>query len=109
MLASLPRTKNTSSPTPAPTESAATITRPTGSRDEDIGCTSSNVTPLSVSFLLLRTTFPTTRPSCMGSVLDFDLVDDADNGGIHRAILHARRHARRAAADNQHGLAEARV
>ena len=29
--------------------------------------------------------------------------------GIHRPVLHARRHARRAAADDQHGLADAGI
>ena len=42
-------------------------------------------------------------------VPDFDGVDDADDGGIDRAILQARRHARRAAADDEHRLADARV
>src|ERR1700730_6807355 len=66
-LASLPRTKNTCSPTPAPSESAATMTRPRDSRADDIGCTSRSVTPISVSFLLLRTTLPMTLPSCIQS------------------------------------------
>ena len=36
-------------------------------------------------------------------------VDDADDGGIDRAVLHARRHARGAAADDEHGFADAGV
>ena len=34
-------------------------------REDDSGCTSSNVTPSSVSFLLLSTTVPMTLPSCI--------------------------------------------
>ena len=37
------------------------------------------------------------------------VVDDADDGGIDRAILEAGRHARGAAADDEHGFADARI
>ena len=43
--ASRPRTKNTSSPTPAPTESTATSVRPAGSPDAASGCSTSSLMP----------------------------------------------------------------
>ena len=57
------------------------------------------------------TTSPMTRASCMSgsAVVHLDGVDDADDGGVDRAVLQARRHARRAAADDQHRLADAGV
>jgi len=36
-------------------------------------------------------------------------IDDADDGGVDRAILHSRRHTRRAAADDEHRLAHSGV
>ena len=49
-----------------------------------------------------------TRASCISRVTVHG-VDDADDGGVHRAVLQAGRHPRRAAADDQHGLADAGV
>ena len=37
------------------------------------------------------------------------MIDDADDGGVDGAVLQARRHAGRAAADDQHGFAEAGI
>ena len=50
-LASLPRTKNTSSPTPAPTESTATSGRPAGLASGVSGWTMSSVMPARFSSL----------------------------------------------------------
>src|SRR6266516_1588890 len=41
--------------------------------------------------------------------IDFYLVDDADDGGVDRAILEAGRHPRGAAADDEHRLSDAGV
>src|SRR6185436_5499037 len=115
--ASLPRTKNTCSPTPAPTASTATSVRPAGARSGDTGCSSSNLWPLSSAALMLETTSPITRASCTmvfregagsarrprrgagarqrgcGDGLDVDAIDDADDRGVHGTVLHAGRHA----------------
>ena len=40
---------------------------------------------------------------------DFDVIDDADDRGIDGTVLHARRHPRGAAADDEHGFADAGV
>src|SRR5687767_9670702 len=110
-LASLPRTKNTVSPTPAPTESTATSGRPTSFPSTPIGCTSSSVVPSNAGSLRVATTSPITRASCMAVCLfrDVDGIDDADYAGIDRRVFHARRHARRAAADDQYRFADAGV
>src|SRR5262245_20323953 len=117
--ASLPRTKNTVSPTPAPTASTATSVRPTGLPSGASGCSTINLMPCSASSLCVTTMSPMTLASCMllrpvhkGPALlvagrDLDVIDDADNRGVHRTVLHARRHARRAAADNEYGLSNA--
>src|SRR5436190_11286802 len=107
--ASLPRTKNTVSPTPAPTESTATSGRPTSAPSAPIGCTSISLRLSKLGSLMVATTSPITRASCMNLLADVDAVDDADNRGIHRRVLHARRQARRAAAHDQHGFADAGV
>src|SRR5262245_8139361 len=111
-LASFPRTKNTSSPTPAPTASTATSGRPTGSRDGARGWTSSSLRPVNDSSLRVATTSPITRARCMGApswIRDVNRVDDSNNGGVDWAILHPRRHAGRAPADDEHGLPDAGV
>src|SRR5712671_72149 len=41
--------------------------------------------------------------------IDLHRVDDADDHGVDGTVLHARRHARGAAADDEHGLADARI
>src|SRR5262249_52308242 len=132
-LASLPRTKNTSSPTPAPTASTATSGRPAGCRSAVSGCTSSSLIPVRFSSFRVATTSPITRANCMdriGELVSWRVgdcdspihqvansrialhvygVDDADDRGVDRTVLHARRHAGGAAADDQHGLADAGV
>ena len=45
----------------------------------------------------------------MSLVVHLDGVDDADDGRVDRAILHTGRHPRRAAADDEDSLAEARI
>src|SRR5688500_6497722 len=55
-LASFPRTKNTISPTPAPTASTATSVRPTGPPSAPIGCRTSSVRSRRFSSLRVTTT-----------------------------------------------------
>ena len=64
----------------------------------------------SASFMV-ATTSPMTRASCIdaASSLTSIGVDDADDGGVDRTVLQAGRHARGAAADDEHGLADAGV
>src|SRR6185369_4004379 len=64
-LASFPRHQNTSSPTPAPTESTATIGFPDASRFLSTVCTINSFRPWSESFLSVATTVPITRASCI--------------------------------------------
>src|SRR5260370_25463787 len=64
-LASLPRHQKTSSPTPAPTESIATIGFPIDWRSLSRVCTTSSLRPASASFLMVATTVPITRASCI--------------------------------------------
>src|SRR5687767_1249640 len=63
-LASLPRTKNTVSPTPAPTASTATSVRPTAVPSAVIGCTTRSVRLARFSSLRVTTTLPMTLASC---------------------------------------------
>src|SRR3989338_5190361 len=91
-LASLPRTKNTSSPTPAPTQSTATTGRPAGWRSGVKGCTSRSVAPVRFSSLRLTTTLPITRAKCIGYshlLVHVDGVDNADDGRVDRAVFQA--------------------
>src|SRR5205814_5380160 len=60
-----PRHQKTSSPTPAPTESTATIGLPIDSRSLFSVCTTSSLRPSSESFLTVATTVPITRASCI--------------------------------------------
>src|SRR6267142_753593 len=64
-LASLPRHQKTSSPTPAPTESIATIGFPIDWRSLSRVCTTNSLRPSSASFLMVATTVPITRASCI--------------------------------------------
>src|SRR6185436_10293221 len=64
-LASFPRHQNTSSPTPAPTASIATIGFPLGCRFLSTVCTTSNLRPCRESFFTVDTTVPMTRASCI--------------------------------------------
>src|SRR4029434_6303897 len=83
----------------------------------------------SAGSLRFATTWPITRAICMAlirhpasgirypaddrcsrsSLHNVDGVDDADDGGVDGTIVHARRHARRAAADDEHGLTDTRI
>src|SRR6185295_8651362 len=102
--ASRPRTKNTCSPTPAPIESSATSVRPVARRSGVTGWSTRSLWPTSAASLTDATTDPTTRAICTaGSLLYFDLVDDADDGGINRTVFQAGRHAGGTAAHDQHG------
>src|SRR5690349_16110533 len=107
--ASLPRTKNTCSPTPAPTASAATSVRPTACRSGVTGWRINSLWPTSCKSFMVATTSPSTRAICMFSVLHFDVIDDAHNRGVYRTIFQARRHASGAPADDEHRLAEAGI
>src|SRR6185503_12789962 len=95
-LASLPRTKNTRSPTPAPTESTATMGRPTSSPSAPIGCTSSSLMLSRLGSLMVATTAPITRAICIclapldgwaQLLAEVDRIDDADDRGIDRRVL----------------------
>ena len=110
-LASLPRTKNTVSPTPAPTASTATSVRPAALPSAAIGCSTSSVRPCRLSSLRVTTTLPMKRLAELhqSPVGHFHGVDDADDGGVDRAVLHAGGHAGGAAADDQHRLADAGI
>ena len=87
------------------TESTAMSVRPAGCRSGVIGWMISSLRPVRLSSFLVTTTSPMTRARCMAS-LEFDGVDDADDGGVDGTIFHARSHARRAAADDEHGFAD---
>src|SRR5688572_26106407 len=105
-LASLPRTKNTVSPTPAPTESTATSVRPASWPSAPIGWRMSSLVLSKPGSLRVATTSPITRASCTALLRDVDVVDDADDGGVDRHVLHAGGHPGGAAADDQHGFAD---
>ena len=62
--ASFPRHQKTSSPSPAPTASSATVGFPFGFRSASSVCTIKNFRPSRVSFLIVETTVPITRASC---------------------------------------------
>src|SRR5688572_11269455 len=111
---------------PAPTASTATSVRPAGLPSAASGCRISSVTAVRVSSFRVLTTSPMTLANCIcfhaGGLQaglswrrrliaggDVHGVDDADDGRIDRTILHARRHARRTAADDEHGFADSRV
>src|SRR5918993_9496 len=104
--ASRPRTKNTISPTPAPTASAAMRVRPAGCLSGASGWRMSSFSAASCGSFRVATTSPITRASCTSAPLHFDLVDDADDGGIDGTVLQAGRHARGTAAHDEHGLAD---
>src|SRR5712692_911008 len=117
------------SPAPAPTESSAMRGRPLSRPLRSSGWTISSLRPSSEGFLMVQTTLPMTRPSCMllfslglnargeprggefGLVqgVEPSLVHDADNGRVHGPVLALGGVARRAAGDYQHGFAESRV
>src|SRR6185436_15639512 len=78
--------------------------------------------PCSASSLRVATTSPMTFASCMWwlwpvqkdrptSVAggDLDRIDDADDRGVDRTIFHARCHACRAAAHDEHRLTDASI
>src|SRR5690242_10369518 len=102
-LASLPRHQNTSSPTPAPTESIATIGLPDDSRFLSSVCTTSNFRPVSESFLTVATTVPMTRASCIRS-LNVDRINHAHDRRIHGHVLQALGESRTRAGNHQHAL-----
>src|SRR5918997_236904 len=110
-------TTSTRSPMPAPTESMASSGPPRGAPSGPCGWTSSSFAPSSLRCFWVETTVPTTSASCMARArngrkslfLDGDGIDDADNGGVDRAVLHAGGHAGGAAGDDQDGFAETGV
>src|SRR5215203_1027095 len=106
--ASRPRTKNTISPTPAPTASAAISVRPAGCLSAPSGCRISSFNAASPGSLSDATT-STTRATCTSGPLHLDSVDDADDGGIDGAVFQARGHASGAAAHDEHDFADAGI
>src|SRR5688572_8197260 len=136
-LASFPRHQNTSSPTPAPTASTATIGFPLGSRFLLTVCTISNLRPCNESFLIVATTVPITRASCIFFVLcalysvlcnrlrstkrkvprskhkalcsavNIDRINHTDDRRIHRNVFHSLREARAGSGNYQHPLMKA--
>ena len=70
--ASLPRTKNTVSPTPAPTLSTATSARPTAAVGGD-RLDHQQLDPGNRASLCVETTAPTTRARCMVQLGDIDV------------------------------------
>src|SRR6267142_6330341 len=118
-LASLPRTKKTVSPTPAPTASTATSVRPAFDPSAAIGCRTISLMPVRFSSFRVVTTSPMTFASCivveadlqvrLVPRCDFHRVNDADDRGIDGTVLHSRRHPRGAAADDEHRFADSGV
>src|SRR5712691_6192614 len=108
------------SPAPAPTESSAMRGRPLSRPLRSSGWTISSFWPSNEGVLMVQTTLPMTRPSCMllfsrggefGLVqrVEPSLVHDADDGSVHGAVPALGGVARRAAGNHQHGFAESRV
>src|SRR3990170_5056133 len=113
------------SPAPAPTESSAITGFPAGRPCGSSGCTMRIFLPSSAAFFIVQTTVPMTLPRYIrpaaGSfsegggasqgffVVEADGVDDADDGGVHRAVFALNRHAGGAALNDEHGFAEAGV
>src|SRR6267142_5221878 len=73
--------------------------------------------PTKEASFIVQTTLPITRPSSTLSLsrggefslvqrVELDFVDDADNRGVHRPVLAFGGHARRAAGNDEHGLAK---
>ena len=77
---------------------------PFGFRSASSVCTIRNLRPWSVSFLTVATTVPMTRAICIYEVgnREIDLVDDADDRRVDRAILIALGQAGGRAADDDH-------
>src|SRR5438046_7789561 len=75
-----------------------------------IGWSTISLIPIRLSSFRVTTMSPMTFASCI-SIARRHLysIHDADNDGVDRTILHPRRHARGAAADDEHGLANASV
>src|SRR5262245_36546597 len=79
----------------------------------------SSLIPVRFSSFRVTTTSPMTFAICTvpgswfqvpgSGFVELDGVDHADDGGVDGAILHPRRHARRAAADDEDGVAHAGV
>src|SRR3954447_22070149 len=104
--ASRPRTKNTISPRPAPTASAAISVRPAGCLSAPSGCRISSFKAKRLGSLTDDTTSPTTRATCTSGPLHLDGVDDADDGGVDRAVFQSGGHTCGAPAHDQHGFAD---
>src|SRR5687768_6311596 len=106
-LASLPRHQKTSSPTPAPTASTATIGFPVDSRFLSSVCTTSNLRPASESFFTVATTVPMTRASCITSDLSemhVNRIDHTHDRRIHRHVFHSLRQSCARSGDDQHAF-----
>src|SRR5450759_2370338 len=80
----------------------------------------SSLWPCREAFFIVQTTLPMTRPSSMlffprggefGLVqrVELHFIDDANDRGVHGPVLAFGGHARGAARDDQHGLAESGI
>src|ERR1017187_384019 len=107
-LASLPRTKYTSSPVPAPVQSVQISRFPVFCNSGVKGCTTTIRHPVIDGFLTVHQTLPTTRPKYMG-LIQMHLVDNADDGVVNGSILAAFGHARAASGHRDHPLADTRA
>src|SRR6185503_9471167 len=103
-LASLPRHQNTSSPMPAPTASTATIGLPDGSSFQLRVCTINSLRPSSESFLMVATTVPITRASCISILDHVNRIDHTNNRRIHRHVFHPLGQPRTRAGDDEDTL-----
>src|SRR5579863_2010124 len=108
------------SPAPAPTASRAMTGRPLSRPLRSSGCTIKSFCPMSAGSFIVQTTLPMMRPRCMlffsrggefGFVqgVEHHFIDDADDRGVHGAVLAFGGVARGASGYDQNGFAESGV
>src|SRR6202166_2166376 len=108
------------SPEPAPTASRAMTGRPLSRPLRSSGWTIRSFCPTSAGSFMVQTTLPMMRPRCMlffprggefrfVQCVEHHFIDDADDRGIHGAVLAFGGVARGASGDDQHGFAKAGV
>src|SRR5271169_4116981 len=108
------------SPVPAPTASSAITGRPLSRPLRSSGWTMRSFCPISAGSFIVQTTLPMMRPRSMlflsrggefGFVqgVEHHFIDDANDRGVHGAVLAFGGVARRAAGHDQHGFAESGV
>src|SRR5690606_21346863 len=93
--ASFPRHQKTSSPTPAPIASSASVGFPFSFRPASSVWMMRIFRPSRASFFTVETTVRMTRAICISSVGQIDRIDDADYRRIDRTVFVAFGHARR--------------